>query len=85
MNTAFDSLTAVQVEALANVAFGGHGGGLNWRTIRVLVNRGLIEPYTEVLGGRFPVTITKYAMPPAVHMDFCAWCAEHYPDPPEVA
>jgi hypothetical protein len=69
----FDSLSEPQIDALANVAFGGRGAGLYRQTARSLVKRGLIVEVVRREGG---FRWVEYEMPLAVHVAFCYWCRD---------
>jgi hypothetical protein len=81
----FDKLSNIQIEALCNVAFGGHGAGCNPRTLESLakieidgfplickiVHRLYYEP--------FDTTIRTWEMSLPVHIKFCEWCSRQIP------
>lgn len=75
----FRDLSPTQVNALCNVAFGGRGLGsdVHPRTLKSLVDRGLIEEVErEDRRGAFRFVWTEYEMPLPVHIRFCEWCSE---------
>jgi hypothetical protein len=47
------------------------------QTVRKLIDRGLVVPYTVEHAG---LDVRAYAVPIDVHMAWCAWCAEHLAD-----
>jgi hypothetical protein len=58
--------------------------GQNPSTLKALESKGLIEGYDTVLYGkgnspidRIPISIRKYDMPIAEHIEFCQWCSLH--------
>lgn len=72
----FDALSDRQLDALCNVAFGGHGSGIAPRTLASLHKRGLIEPVERHdRQGNLLFAITTWTMPLHVHVAFCAWCS----------
>jgi hypothetical protein len=73
----FDRLTKPQTEVLANVAFGGKGGGCNSRTLESLERKGLIGGIEDESPGPLGVfRFRRWDMPMPVHIAFCAWCSE---------
>lgn len=77
----FEGLSDQQVDVLANVAFGGAGGGVPRRAMRPLVERGFVDPVERVeQSGGMVFRWTEYVMPLPVHIAFCEWCAERFPD-----
>lgn len=83
MSARYKGLSAKQDEALANIALGGDGRGVHRATLAVLEKRGFIVGHDwEIARDRFgPVIVKAYEMPIAEHMEWCRWCAEHYPEP----
>jgi hypothetical protein len=73
----FARLNERQIDVLANVAFGGDGGGCSPRTLRALERRGLICSYVDEMSSVFgTLRITKWRMPIPVHIEFCAWVGD---------
>lgn len=77
----FSNLTTAQQGLLT---FGGWSPGCKRpqpgpRTVKKLIERGLLderEVSETVSGGRFRITVKAYIVPTAVHIDWCAHCAE---------
>lgn len=78
----FSRLTRRQIDALASVAFGGHGHGFSRRTLESLVGMDLLDQ-GDVVEGNF--SYVAYDMPVAVHIAFCAWCETVAPEPTTAA
>jgi hypothetical protein len=75
----FGALTESQRHVLGCLAM--HlDGGHHRATLRSLERLGLITARKEQLGGRLPVAITRYDVPPHVHIAWCYWCSEHVDD-----
>jgi hypothetical protein len=70
----FEKLTPAQTRVLGEIAL-GNDSGHHLRVLAALEAGGYIVAQEETLGGRFPVTIVRYAVPIPVHMRWCAWCA----------
>lgn len=75
----FSALSARQIAALCDVAFGGVGRGFAPATLESLVRLELIESVQVVehapeFGGANFVW-TAYTMPLPVHIAFCEWCS----------
>lgn len=77
-----EGLTEKQREVLGMIAM-NQDGGHHPRTMEALMKRGLIEQYDEILGGRFPVRIKRYALPIYVHIAWCEWCSVNVSDEDE--
>jgi hypothetical protein len=78
---AFD-FTDLSVDQQALLTFQGWmpGSGMpqpHPRTVAKLVDRGLVTPYMIMQGG---LATRAYSVPIAVHIAWCAWCAEHARD-----
>jgi hypothetical protein len=73
---AIQTLTPRQQHVLGCIAM-NEDGGHHPRTLRVLLDTGLIEASTETLGGRWPVRVTRYHTPLFVHLAYCAWASAH--------
>lgn len=79
MTDPFSVLSARQIAALCDVAFGGVGRGFAPATLESLVRLELIEPVQVV--ERAPefadanFVWTAYTMPLPVHIAFCEWCS----------
>jgi hypothetical protein len=71
---AIQTLTPHQQHVLGCIAM-NEDGGLHPRTVQALLTQGLIEATTETLGGRWPVTVTRYHTPVFVHLAYCAWAS----------
>lgn len=72
----FGSLSEQQVDALCNVAFGGHGAGVSPRTLKSLERRGLIASVpVHKREGNVLFSLLVWEMPLGVHIAFCDWCS----------
>jgi hypothetical protein len=69
----FDKLNEKQQYVLGCIAC-NQDGGHHPATLRVLLRRGLIEAY-DVIERNF--WTTRYRMPSAVHIAWCAYCVGH--------
>lgn len=80
--TIFSKLSDRQLDVLCNVAFGGHGGYCNPRTLKSLAERGLIEKVEITDRTRMGTFVwATYEMPLHVHIQFCEWCSKTAEDP----
>lgn len=71
----FAGLTANQRRVFEAIAI-NEDGGHHPKTLRVLLNRGLIVAAEELdQRGWPPLMITRYHVPLPIHMKWCAWCA----------
>lgn len=67
------------------------GGILQGKSKRIdaLVESGHLEPFTEVLGGRFPVTVKGYVLTHLGRLEYCVTCDDEEemaaPQPPNEA
>ncbi len=77
----FDTLTQPQRDVLGAIAI-GEDTGHNLRVIRALAGKGLIEGTEQTLSAPpfQGLTIMCWEVPVWVHIQWCAWCSEHYPD-----
>ena len=82
MNT-YRGLTKRQLEVLSCIAFGGESGMHHPATLKVLEDKGLVVAHEVKVYGkgnsvidRIPMTIKRYDMPIAEHIEFCRWCDE---------
>lgn len=77
----FDALTVAQRDVMGQLAIDNAAALKNKPVVRQLVDLGLIATWTEdkPLPGTPVVTVKldRFAMPLAVHVAWCAWCAEH--------
>jgi hypothetical protein len=81
---AYKGLTKKQLNVLSCIAFGGEGSMHHPATLKVLEDKGLIESYECKIYGkgnsmidRIPMTVKRYEMPIAEHIEFCRWCSEN--------
>jgi hypothetical protein len=77
----FAGLSEKQQEAFGNISI-GFDGRIHPATIKVLLDRKLIEESEQVLPGRFPVKIKRYAVPTHVHIAWCEWCSKNCDEVP---
>lgn len=68
------TLTKRQQEVLGAIAM-NEDGGHHPKTLKVPLEKGLIEATTEILPGRLPVHITRYHTPIHVHIAYCDWAS----------
>ena len=73
----WSKLPKKQLEVFQHIAT-GMDGCHHPRTLKALEDKGLIVATKRVMGGTFPVTITFYSVPYAIHYDWCQWCSEQY-------
>lgn len=71
----FANLSPAQQRVFEQIAT-GNDASHHPATLKALERSGMIESYPERLGGRFPVTITRYLVPVGWHIRWCEWCAE---------
>ena len=74
--------SAVAVETFEAIA-AGQTPPFRPKTIRALLDAGLIEQIGERTLGRYALGTIKapvYDVPLGVHMQWCEWCAENCPD-----
>lgn len=72
----FSGLSARQIEALSDVAFGGVGLGFTPATLESLAARDLIEPVEVSEPTKMGLfRWTAYGMSLPVHIAFCEWCS----------
>ena len=79
MTERFHGLTPKQFDVLSQIAL-NNDGGHHPATLKALLGKGLIERSEQKLGGRFPVTIWRYYMPIHVHIEWCYYCSEAFPE-----
>lgn len=79
----FRGLTKAQENALGLISM-GRPPHASPRTIQALKDAGLITESQRVVGrDRFgAITVPDYEMPTPVHIEWCSWCADNFPDPP---
>ena len=66
----FEGLNSTQQELFERIAI-GDDTGVNPRTVKTLIQRGLVEQYEQ----RDGIYIWHhYRVPVAVHLRWCAWC-----------
>jgi len=72
------ALTPHQRDVLGWIAI-GQDGGHRPRTLAVLERLGYIVGDTQEVPGPFgaPMTVKRWTVPLAVHMQWAAWCAAH--------
>lgn len=81
MTKRFHGLTKAQEDALGLISI-GQPPHASPRTLQALKDAGLIVERQKVIGAdRFGmITVPAYEMPIPVHMEWCSWCEENYPE-----
>jgi hypothetical protein len=79
----FDSLTSRQRDVLGLIAC-CQDQFHHPRTIKALLDRGLIQEYIEERSGALGILrVKRYTMDWATHMAWCQWCSDWYDQHPE--
>lgn len=75
-------MTKAQREAFERIAVSAPNGATH-RTLLKLRERGLIDYEDEVIGrdALGKITVPRWFVPMAVHIQWCEWCSENVKEP----